>query len=71
MGFLRSLAMVPILVHMVRADQDGGKDPSVLGGDVKEFEKSSVDRLAHIFHEAASSVVSRGWRRHSLSSTLC
>ncbi|KAF4696790.1 hypothetical protein FOZ60_015698 [Perkinsus olseni] len=31
MGFLRSLAMVPILVHMVRADQDGGKDPSVFG----------------------------------------
>ncbi|KAF4657974.1 nucleolar gtp-binding protein [Perkinsus olseni] len=57
MSVLRFLAMVPILVHMVRADQDGGTDPSVLGGDVKEFEKSSVDRLAHIFHEAASSVM--------------
>ncbi|KAF4661918.1 hypothetical protein FOL47_006490 [Perkinsus chesapeaki] len=33
------------------------QDPSVLGGDVKEFEKSSVDRLAHVFHEAASSVI--------------
>lgn len=40
--------------------QEGGTDPSVLGGDMREFEKSSIDRLAHIYHDAATSVVRRG-----------
>mmetsp|Transcript_11614 Transcript_11614/g.11487 ORF Transcript_11614/g.11487 Transcript_11614/m.11487 type:complete len:154 (+) Transcript_11614:42-503(+) len=70
MGLIITLLIPSILLNVVETSEDGSIDPSVLGGDVREFEKSYLHRLAHIYHKAATSVIPNTSTATSASSSF-